>query len=87
MGHVLATREETFLDDNGKTVSLGVQLTHLDLLVQRVENSIDPGDFSAIDPNDPTKTLAVKGAHQLGLQKFPVKYFWTVQATRIPGTK
>jgi pimeloyl-ACP methyl ester carboxylesterase len=78
MGHVPATLEETFVDVNGKTVSLGVQLTHLDLLINWAEKGSDPGDFIAIDPSDPTKTIVVKGAHQLGLQSSPLKYFWTV---------
>jgi len=78
MGHVPATLEETFVDANGKTITLGVQLTHLDLLISWVERGIDPGDFIAVDPNDPTKTVAVKGAHQLGLQNSPLEYFWTV---------
>ncbi len=77
MGHVSATLEETFVDANGKTVSLGVQLTHLDLLSNWVENGVDPGDFVSIDPGDSSRTLVVKGAHQLGLQNFPLKYFWT----------
>jgi hypothetical protein len=52
----------------------GVQLTHLDLLINWVENGVNPGDFISIDPTDPTKkTLRVKGAHQLGLQKFTPK--------------
>ncbi len=75
-----ATLKEKFVDANGKTITLGVQLTHLDLLVNWVEKGIDPGDFISIDPSDPTKTLAVKGAHQLGLQNSPLKYFWTVSA-------
>ena len=78
MGHVPATLEEKFTDDQGKTVSFGVQLTHLDLLINWVEKGINPGDFIAIDPGDPTKTLVVKGAHQLGLQNSPLKYFWAV---------
>ena len=79
MGHVPATLEETFADANGKTISLGVQLAHLDLLINWVENGVDPGDFISIDPTEPTKkTLVVKGAHQLGLQNSPLKYFWTV---------
>jgi len=78
MGHVPATLEETFVADNGKTISFGVQLTHLDLLINWVEKGVDPRDFVSIDPNDPAKTIAVKGAHQLGLQDSPLKYFWTV---------
>ena len=78
MGHVPATLEETFVDVNGKTVSLGVQLTHLDLLINWAEKGSDPSDFIAIDPSDPTKTIVVKGAHQLGLQSSPLRYFWTV---------
>jgi len=78
MGHVPATLEETFVDANGKTITLGVQLTHLDLLISWVERGIDPGDFISVDPNDPTKTVAVKGARQLGLQNSPLEYFWTV---------
>jgi hypothetical protein len=81
MGHAPGTLEEKFVDANGKTISLGVQLTHLDLLINWVEKGVDPGDFISIDPNDATKTMAVKGAHQLGLQNFPLKYFWTVSAT------
>jgi len=85
MGHVPATLEERFADANGKTVSLGVQLAHLDLLINWVENSVDPGDLVSIDPKDPTtKTLAVKGAHQLWLQNFPAKYFWTVSGSATP---
>jgi hypothetical protein len=61
---------------NGKLVSLGVQLSHLDLLINWVERGIDPSDFLSIDPQDPTKTVAVKGAHQLGFQKCALKYFW-----------
>jgi hypothetical protein len=87
MGHVPATLEEKFVDNNGKTVSLGVQLTHLDLLINWVEKGVDPGDFISIDPSDPTKTLAVKGAHQLGLQEFPLKYFWTASGATVPGDK
>src|SRR6266568_2777187 len=87
MGHVPATLEETFVDSNGKTITLGVQLTHLDLLISWVERGIDPGDFISIDPNDPTKTVAVKGAHQLGLQNLPLKYFWTVSGAALPGDK
>jgi hypothetical protein len=78
MGHVPATLEETFVDVSGKTVSLGVQLTHLDLLINWAEKGSDPGDFIAIDPSDPTKRIVVKGAHRLGLQSSPLKYFWTV---------
>jgi hypothetical protein len=78
MGHVPATLEERFVDDDGKTISLGVQLTHLDLLMNWVEKSVDPGDFVSVNPSDPAKTRAVKGAHQLGLQNFPLKYFWAV---------
>lgn len=78
MGHVPATLEEELVDDCGKTVSLGVQLTHLGQLISWVEKGVDPGDFISIDPSDPTKTTVVKGAHQLGLQNFPLKYFWTV---------
>ena len=81
LGHEPATLEEKFVDDGGKTVSLGVQLTHLDLLMNWVEKSIDPGDFGSVDPTDSTKTLIVKGAHQLGLQKSPLQYFWTVSGT------
>jgi len=87
MRHVPATLEETFVDSNGKTITLGVQLTHLDLLISWVERGIDPGDFISIDPNDPTKTVAVKGAHQLGLQNLPLKYFWTVSGAALPGDK
>ena len=76
-----ATLEEKFVDDGAKTVSLGVQLTHLDLLMNWVEKGIDPGDFVSIDPADSTKTLTVKGAHQLGLQKSPLQYFWIVSAS------
>jgi tannase/feruloyl esterase len=78
MGHVRSTLEETFVDPNGKTISLGVQLSHLDLLMNWVEKGIDPGDFVSVDPTDSTKTIAVKGAHQLGLQKSPLQYFWAV---------
>jgi len=78
MGHIPATLEEKFVDPNGKTVSLGVQLSHLDPLISWVEKGIDPGDFISIDPSDPAKTISVKGAHQLGLQNSPLKYFWTV---------
>jgi hypothetical protein len=85
MGHVPGTLEETLVDANGKTMTLGVQLTHLDLLINWVENGIDPGDFVSIDPNDSTKTLVVKGAHQLGLQKSPRRYFWAVSGTPTPG--
>ena len=81
MGHVRSTLEEKFVDANGKTISLGVQLSHLDLLMNWVEKAIDPGDFISIDPTDPTNTLAVKGAHQLGLQKSPLQYFWTASGT------
>jgi hypothetical protein len=87
MGHVRSTLEETFVDANGKTISLGVQLTHLDLLINWVEKGIDPGDFIAIDPNDSTKTRAVKGAHQLGLQKSPLQYFWTASGKLTPASK
>ncbi len=87
MGHVPATLEEKFVDANGKAVSLGVQLTHLDLLINWVEKGADPGDLISIDPADPTKTLAVKGAHQLGLQNLPLKYFWTVAGATFPGDK
>ncbi len=87
MGHVPATLEEEFVDANCKPVSLGVQLTHLDLLISWVEKGVDPGDFISIDPRDPTKTLAVKGAHQLGLQNSPLKYFWTVSGAAFPGDK
>ncbi len=85
LGHVPATLEEKLVDANGNTVSLGVQLTHLDLLMNWVEKGVDPGDFVSVDPSDPTKTLAVKGAHQLGLQNFPLKYFWTVSGATVPG--
>ena len=84
MGHVPATVEEKFVDAKGKAVSLGVQLTHLDLLINWVEKGADPGDLISIDPSDPTKTLVVKGAHQLGLQDLPLKYFWTVSLTSAP---
>lgn len=84
MGHVPATLEETFVDINGKTISLGVELTHLDLLINWVEKGTDPGDFIAVDPSDPTKTLLVKGAHQIGLQSLPLKYFWTVSLASAP---
>ncbi len=84
MGHVPATLEETFVDVNGKTISLGVELTHLDLLINWVEKGTDPGDFIAVDPSDPTKTLLVKGAHQIGLQSLPLKYFWTVSLAAAP---
>jgi hypothetical protein len=95
MGHRPATCEETLVGDNGKMVSLGVQLTHLDLLINWVEHGLDPGDFISIDPSDPTRTLVVKGAHQLGLQQFPLKYFWmataaahrSVRPTREPEAK
>jgi hypothetical protein len=92
MGHVPATLEERFVDDNGETVSLGVQLTHLDLLVNWVENGFDPGDLISIDPRDTSdpakKTIVVKGAHQLGLQNYPLKYFWTVSgAARAPARR
>ena len=81
LGHVPATLEEKFTDDQGKTISLGVQLTHLDLLINWVENGIDPGELTSLDPNEPGKTIAVKGAHQLGLQNSPLKYFWAVCCT------
>jgi hypothetical protein len=42
MGHVPATLEETFVDVSGKAVSLGVQLTHLDLLINWAEKGSDP---------------------------------------------
>jgi hypothetical protein len=85
LGHAPATLEEKFMDSKGKMVTLGVQLTHLDLLINWVEKHIEPGDFISIDPNDPTKTLVVKGAHQLGVQGFPLKYFWNVSGVPGPG--
>jgi hypothetical protein len=44
----------------------------------RLETMWNPSDFIAIDPSDPTKRIVAKGAHQLGLQSSPLKYFWTV---------
>ena len=85
MGHVPATREETFVDDNGKAVSLGVQLTHLDMLIDWIEHGVDPGDFISIDPTDTTKTLRVKGAHQLGFQTLHSNTFgqrWVIAHVR-----
>src|SRR5438309_6552459 len=42
------------------------------------EKGGDPGDFIAIDPSDPTKTIVVKALTNSDRRGPPLKYFWRV---------
>src|SRR5437016_14124476 len=49
------------------------------------EKGGDPGDFIAIDPSDPTKTIVVKALTNSDRRGPPLKYFWRVPLATVPA--
>jgi hypothetical protein len=68
--------EEVFVTSTGAMQSLGGSLEAFDALFAWVEKRIEPRDLALLDsPNPLGPQVRVKGAHQLGLQRDPLRYF------------
>lgn len=68
--------EDVFVDATGAVQSLGASLEAFDALFAWVERRIEPGDLDLLDSANPLgRRVRVKGAHQLGLQRDPLRYF------------
>lgn len=73
--------DETFVDSRGATTSLGRLLNDLETLIAWVETGTEPGDLAVLGSTDPLSPnrVIVKGAHQVGLQRNPVRYFERIE--------